>query len=129
VGGYVIAIKSLLANPADRPVPTELRLTTNDHNAPVNMWIHCVQLLPLKRLPHVEMQAIINCSANETVSKKFSVEGGRTLEVCAVSASSVTAESEALPLISPAVSILELFALCRRWFGATLPWLDCPART
>lgn len=43
--------------------------------------------MPLKRLPHVESQAILGCTAGETVSKKLNVVGGRTLEVCAVSLS------------------------------------------
>lgn len=62
----------------------ELRLTTSNHAAPVNMWMHLVQMLPLKRLPNVEMQAILGCTSGETVTKKFDVTGGYTMEVCAV---------------------------------------------
>ncbi|EST06453.1 Peptidase S8/S53 domain protein [Kalmanozyma brasiliensis GHG001] len=45
-------------------------------------WLHCVQLEPLQRLSDVEKSFVLALQENEPVTKKFSVRGGMTMEVC-----------------------------------------------
>ena len=63
----------------------EMRITARGNQTPAQLWIHCVQLQPEKRLDNAETKMILNATQGETVSKKFSVVGGVTMEVCIVS--------------------------------------------
>ncbi|CDW99623.1 hypothetical protein [Sporisorium scitamineum] len=51
-------------------------------NTSARFWLHCVQLEPLQRLSEVEKAFVLALQENEPVTKKFSVRGGMTMEVC-----------------------------------------------
>lgn len=54
----------------------------SSHNTSARFWLHCVQLEPLQRLSEVEKAFVLALQENEPVTKKFSVRGGMTMEVC-----------------------------------------------
>lgn len=63
----------------------ELRIRGKHYAEPgavVRAWIHLVQLEPLQRLSQVEKAFVINLNEDEPITKKISVRGGMTLEVC-----------------------------------------------
>lgn len=63
----------------------ELKLRSANHEVPgtsVRLWVHAVQLELQRRLPDVESASVLALHENETISKKFKVKGGLTMEVC-----------------------------------------------
>lgn len=62
----------------------EMRISARNNATPAQLWIQCIQLQPEVRLSHVDNQFILNATQGETVSKRFSVVGGVTMEVCIV---------------------------------------------
>ncbi|CAO1623730.1 unnamed protein product [Sympodiomycopsis kandeliae] len=63
----------------------EVRFRSNDHGSPgttAKFWAHFVALEPQRRLSAVEQAFVLALNENEPITKKFSVKGGQTLEVC-----------------------------------------------
>lgn len=63
----------------------EARFRSSNHASPgtaAKFWAHLVALEPQRRLSFVEQAYVMNLTEGEPISKRFSVKGGQTLEVC-----------------------------------------------
>lgn len=64
----------------------EIRVRSHQHEAPgtsVKFWLHLVQIEPQRRRSTIQTQSVMALFEGEPVAKKFRVQGGLTLEVCA----------------------------------------------
>lgn len=64
----------------------DVRMRSRHHEVAgtsARFWLHMLQVVPQSRLSKVEQHFVLNLNENEPVSKRVTVHGGMTMEVCA----------------------------------------------